>query len=565
MAEILRFQGGFTKEDDPDSPVPRGSPVNVQGLLFPLLCGWVAVGVGGLVLLGWAMGNGALKSILPGYASMKANTALCFALLGWSLLAARSTDPRMRYPRIAGALAVVAVGLATLAEYLGGWDFGIDRLLFPEPGPTFITPFVGRMGANTASAFVALGLALAALALSRFPLVVETGALVAMALAGLAGLGYLYGAKPLTAFAVAASQMAFHTMSLFFLLSFGVLGLASEGRLKGLLSSSGPGGTASRRLLPILFATLVGLGWLRLKGQLAGFYGLEYGLSFMVWISLVVLTAGIVWIARFLDRLDQDRRSAETLRREIEMRTRAEKEAEQLKNTFVAHMSHELRTPLNAILGFAEIIEDGKAGPTSALQREFLGDILASAQHLLALINDILDIAKLDAGKVTFRSELLSLPLVTQEVLGVLKSLTAKKNLQVETYLDPAVCDLELDPDRLKQVLFNYLSNAIRFTPEGGRITIRARPEDSSRFRLEVEDSGIGIRPELLAELFQEFRQVHGAGMTEAQKGTGLGLALTKRLVEAQGGSVGASSTVGLGSVFFAILPRCVQPSLAPS
>jgi signal transduction histidine kinase len=282
----------------------------------------------------------------------------------------------------------------------------------------------------------------------------------------------------------------------------------------------------------------------------------------MVWVSLAVLTASIVWIASFLERLDRERRIAEDMRRAIETQLQAEKEAEHLKRAFVANMSHELRTPLNAILGFAELIEDGKAGPTSPLQLEFLGDILTSARHLLALLNDILDIAKLDSGKATFRTELLSLPLVTQEVLNVLKSLTTRKNLQVETDLDPAVCDLELDPDRLKQVLFNFLSNAIRFTPRGGRITVRARPEDSSRFRLEVEDNGVGIREEKLAELFQEFRQVHRAGVTE-EPGTGLGLALTKRLVEAQGGSVGARSVEGLGSVFFAILPCSLRPALA--
>jgi signal transduction histidine kinase len=493
---------------------------------------------------------------------MKPNSALCFILLGWAFLSARSPAARTRYLGMVGSLGAVAVGSATLAEYLAGWDFGLDRFLLPESPATSLTPFVGRMGANAALAFVALGVALAAFAISRFPVAVEGGSIVAIALAGLASLRYLYGAKPFPRFAVASSQIAFHTVLLFLLLGVGVLGAAPEGRVRRLLASAGPGGTASRRLLPILFATLVGLGWIRLKGQQNGLYGLELGLSLMVWVSLAVLTASIVWIASFLERLDRERRIAEDMRRAIETQLQAEKEAEHLKRAFVANMSHELRTPLNAILGFAELIEDGKAGPTSPLQLEFLGDILTSARHLLALLNDILDIAKLDSGKATFRTELLSLPLVTQEVLNVLKSLTTRKNLQVETDLDPAVCDLELDPDRLKQVLFNFLSNAIRFTPRGGRITVRARPEDSSRFRLEVEDNGVGIREEKLAELFQEFRQVHRAGVTE-EPGTGLGLALTKRLVEAQGGSVGARSVEGLGSVFFAILPCSLRPALA--
>jgi signal transduction histidine kinase len=550
----------------PGSPGFQGAPVSALERRFslPVLAGWAAVLVGCAVLLGWAVGSEPLKRILPGYPSMKPNTAICFILLGWSFLSARSPEARTRVLGMAGSLGAVAVGLATLVEYMGGRDFGFDHFLFPESGAVLLTPFEGRMGANTALAFIALGVALAALALSRFPSVVEGGAISAIAVAELASLRYLYGAKPFSRFALASSQIAFHTVLLLLILGFGVLWSAPQGRVRRLLSSAGPGGTASRRLLPIVFVTLVGLGWIRLKGQQAGFYGLELGLSFMVCMSLAVLTAGILWLAGVLERLDEERQIAEETRRAIETRFKAEREAELLKRTFIANMSHELRTPLNAILGFSELIEDGKAGPTSSLQREFMGDILTSSRHLLALINDILDIAKLDSGKASFRCELLSLPLVTQEVLSVLRSLTTRKHLQVETDFDPAVCELELDPDRLKQVLFNYLSNAIRFTPRGGRITVRARPEASSRFRLEVEDNGVGIRQEKLGELFQEFRQVHRAGVTE-EPGTGLGLALTKRLVEAQGGSVGARSVEGLGSVFFAILPCSLRPALASS
>jgi signal transduction histidine kinase len=221
-------------------------------------------------------------------------------------------------------------------------------------------------------------------------------------------------------------------------------------------------------------------------------------------------------------------------------------------------MSHELRTPLNSIIGFAHLLHTGKAGPVAESHGEYLGDILTSARHLLQLINDVLDLAKVESGKMEFRPEPVNVAKTISEVRDILRGLASEKRVQVEVHVAPDLGGIVLDPARLKQVLYNFLSNAIKFTGETGRVTIRAAPLDAGRFRIEVEDTGIGISPDDLHRLFVEFQQLD-AGSAKRYPGTGLGLALTKRIVEAQGGEVGVTSTPRVGSVFHAVLPRVSQ------
>jgi PAS domain S-box-containing protein len=240
---------------------------------------------------------------------------------------------------------------------------------------------------------------------------------------------------------------------------------------------------------------------------------------------------------------------------ELEFQNRRIQEASRLKSEFLANMSHELRTPLNAVIGFAELLYDGQVEPGTSRYREFLGDILSSGRHLLRLINDVLDLAKVEAGKQEFRPEPVELPRLVAEVCAILRASALHKRIRVETQCDETLTDIVLDPARLKQVLFNYLSNALKFTPAGGRVIVRVWAEDEETFRLEVEDNGIGIAPGDIGKLFVEFQQLD-AGAAKRHQGTGLGLVLTRKLVEAQGGSVGVRSRLGEGSLFQAILPR---------
>ena len=261
---------------------------------------------------------------------------------------------------------------------------------------------------------------------------------------------------------------------------------------------------------------------------------------------------------RVAERTHELRAANEQLRRESEERQRAKAIAERasrFKSEFLANMSHELRTPLNGIIGFAELMHDGKLGPISDEQQEYMGDILTSSRHLLRLINDVLDLAKVEAGKIEFRPEPVDLAELVAEVRDILRTLAARKRIDVVTAIDPRLDGIVADPVRLKQVLYNYLSNALKFTPDDGRVTVRVAADGDDQFRIEVEDSGAGVAPEDIGRLFVEFEQLD-ASSAKRHAGTGLGLALTKRIVEAQGGHVDVRSTPRVGSVFSATWPR---------
>ena len=248
---------------------------------------------------------------------------------------------------------------------------------------------------------------------------------------------------------------------------------------------------------------------------------------------------------------DQARRRAE----QLEAENRQIQLASRTKSLFLANMSHELRTPLNAVIGFADLLHAGTVPPSSPKHRQFLGHIATSGRHLLQLINDVLDLAKVESGRFEFHPESLQLHRLVAEVCTLVQPGALLKGLELQVEIDGTLGELQLDPVRLKQVLYNYLSNAIKFTPDTGTVVLRAMAEGADWFRVEVEDSGIGIAPEDIPRLFVEFQQLD-AGYDKKHAGTGLGLALTRKLVHAQGGSVGARSTLGAGSVFHLVLPR---------
>jgi signal transduction histidine kinase/DNA-binding response OmpR family regulator len=231
------------------------------------------------------------------------------------------------------------------------------------------------------------------------------------------------------------------------------------------------------------------------------------------------------------------------------------RETSRLKSQFLSNMSHELRTPLNAIIGFAELLQRGTVGVGSPKYPQFLQHISNSGHHLLQIINDVLDMAKVEAGRFEFAPEAVSPRSLVDEVVGVLHAASLAKQQQVQSEIDPELGELHIDPVRLKQVLFNFLSNAIKFTPAGGHITVRLAAQGQQHFRVEVEDDGIGVKPADIGRLFVEFNQLD-ASINRSHVGTGLGLALTKRLVEAQGGQVGVHSTPGVATVFHAVLNR---------
>jgi GAF domain-containing protein len=238
--------------------------------------------------------------------------------------------------------------------------------------------------------------------------------------------------------------------------------------------------------------------------------------------------------------------------REIEQKSRQLEAASQHKSEFLANMSHELRTPLNAIIGFSEVLSERMFGELNEKQEEYLKDIHASGQHLLSLINDILDLSKIEAGKMELELSNFDLPITIDNALTLIRERAARRSIALHTAVDERLGQIQADERKLRQVLLNLLSNAIKFTPEGGRINIGAKPVDGS-IEVSVSDTGVGIAPEDQEAVFEEFRQVGPAD--KKIEGTGLGLALSRKFIELHGGKIWVKSEVGVGSTFTFTIP----------
>jgi signal transduction histidine kinase len=237
---------------------------------------------------------------------------------------------------------------------------------------------------------------------------------------------------------------------------------------------------------------------------------------------------------------------------EIADKSRQLETASQHKSEFLANMSHELRTPLNAIIGFSEVLAQGMFGEINEKQTEYLHDILESGRHLLSLINDILDLSKIEAGRMELELTEFDLPQAIQNALTLVRERALRRGIALHHVIDGRVADIRADERKVKQVLLNLLSNAIKFTPEDGRIEVRAARADGM-VEVSVTDTGVGIAPEDQETVFEEFRQVGTAD--KKAEGTGLGLALSRKFIELHGGRIWVISQVGVGSTFTFTLP----------
>jgi PAS domain S-box-containing protein len=294
-----------------------------------------------------------------------------------------------------------------------------------------------------------------------------------------------------------------------------------------------------------------------------GFY------KWLLWNAVSVPETGLLYaVARDItDRKhnEQERERftvrVEAANRELELRNREVERATMLKSRFLANMSHELRTPLNAIVGFSDLLADEGPGPLNTKQKRFVAHIKQGSAHLLQLINDILDLSKIEAGQLELHCEDFLLSEALPEVLSVVRPLAMAKNIEIESRGDPGCC-VHADRVRLKQILYNLLSNAVKFTPSRGKVGIEWIGD--GRFaHVSVVDTGIGIRPEDQEIVFEEFRQAD-SNRDAAHHGTGLGLAITRRLVQQQGGCISLESEVGKGSRFTFTLPARRTSAVLP-
>jgi signal transduction histidine kinase len=238
--------------------------------------------------------------------------------------------------------------------------------------------------------------------------------------------------------------------------------------------------------------------------------------------------------------------------RELADKSRQLEVASQHKSEFLANMSHELRTPLNAIIGFSEVLTERMFGELNEKQAEYLKDIHDSGTHLLSLINDILDLSKIEAGRMELELTDFDLPTAIDNALTLVRERAGRRGVTLQRTIDKRLGEVQGDERKIRQVILNLLSNAIKFTPEGGRIEVRALPGDGC-VEVSVSDTGVGIAPEDQEAVFEEFRQVGGSAAK--QEGTGLGLALSRKFVALHGGRIWVTSQVGAGSTFTFTLP----------
>ena len=358
----------------------------------------------------------------------------------------------------------------------------------------------------------------------------------------------------------------------------------ADGDTVRLVAYQGPQGEQLKKVYPLPLTRESGTGWAILNAQIAHFPDIEaagvppgvvagcrtLGVRAIVFAPMLFEGRGIgaIWVARahpapFTDKqITQLRTFADQaviaiqnarLFREIQEKSAQLEVANQHKSEFLANMSHELRTPLNAIIGFSEVLSERMFGEVNEKQAEYLKDIHESGRHLLSLINDILDLSKIEAGRMELELSSFHLPTAVSNAMTLVRERAQRHGIQLGLEVDPGLGEFQADERKVKQILLNLLSNAVKFTPDGGRVDLTARTMNG-KIEIAVRDTGIGIAPEDQVAVFEEFKQV-GRDYTRKAEGTGLGLALTKRLVELHGGEIALESALGKGSVFTVKLP----------
>jgi signal transduction histidine kinase len=477
---------------------------------------------------------------------------------------------------------VALLGAAVVVATVRPAPLRLDTLLFADAVARLPWRPPGRIAINTATAFVLLGVAVAALGLdgerrgARAARFARGAATLALLIAFLGIVGYVYGVQSLYRYGPLPGGMALVTAATVAVAALGAIAVRPSRGFVALLRGDDAGGLLARRLIPAAVIVPTGLGWLWLIGRRAEALERAGGVALFVIAMTVTFVLLVAASARTVRAYGAERE--ELLARERAARARAEEamdaaehatglaesaraeavQANRAKSEFLATMSHELRTPLNAIAGYAELLALGLRGPVTPEQAADLARIQRAERHLLGLVNDVLNLARVEAGRLDLRVDAVAVADVLREVEPLVGALVAQKRQRLTVADGDPTLGVRADREKLLQILLNLLSNAIKFTPEAGSIAVRAEPRGGDRVALTVADSGPGIPVDERERVFEPFVQLRagGARTRGPAEGTGLGLAISRELARAMGGELEVGAGEGGGAALTLTLPR---------
>ena len=525
-------------------------PPRAEAARLTAACALATFGIGAAVLAGWTLGIDVMQRFALGSIHMLPITAVTFVIAAVSLWMQRVSVRESGHRWIIArglALLVLAIGLVTLAERVFGWNTGLDTLFFHDTLVRLPYQPIGRMATNSAVTFGLVGAALFLLdgQTRRIRQIAHWFSTLGIMIAMLALIGHLYGATPFYQMDATAA-MAVSTACGFFALSVGILSARPNASWAGRIVSRTGTGMLARRLLLALTIVPVVLGWLFIVAREQAIVSREVGVAIFVVVVMGIQLTVLVRAAAIVQRVE--RAQATALENAAAARDEAER-ANRAKNDFLAVMSHELRTPLNAIIGYGSLLRDGIPDPVTPGQRLQIERIGASAKHLLALIDEVLTLSRLELGRERITPTSIGVATLVDEAIAMMEPEARKKGVALSIIVPEQEITMVTDAGKLRQALVNLLGNAVKFT-DRGEVCVRAQAEpDGDEVVFEVEDTGIGISAEHLPRVFDAFWQVDQAP-TRRAGGTGLGLHVTRRLVRLLGGDVSARSVVGEGSCF---------------